>query len=223
MGTVTDRMRSLRRKKKSGRARLLMDDRGSAMITALVVGVVMMVFALSMLLISYALYAQSAKRTTQIQCRYMAGELLRELETELGETDSGLFTGLRSQMRKRNEETGAFEGIWVCSDTESTEGTDTLTYTLKRGSGDDELSAYELMVEFTLLRGTDSESGEEAAGTDSAVYDKSDALESEVNPDEWDEMASGGGGSGSYVVNISVTCKRGNEMSSVTRDCDVEF
>lgn len=58
-------------------------NRGSAMIVAIVVSMVVVVFCLSLLLVSYALFSSSVRRVTQNQCRELSKTISIELEKEL--------------------------------------------------------------------------------------------------------------------------------------------
>lgn len=60
-------------------------DRGSAMIVAIIVSMVVVVFCLSLLLVSYALFSAQARRVTQNQCRELSKTISLELEKELTE------------------------------------------------------------------------------------------------------------------------------------------
>jgi type II secretory pathway pseudopilin PulG len=58
-------------------------NQGSAMVVAIVVGVVIMVFVLSLLLLSYSLFSTAAQKTTQMQCRELAKSVNKELRQEI--------------------------------------------------------------------------------------------------------------------------------------------
>ncbi len=200
-----------------------LDNRGSAMITAIVVGVVMMIFALSLLLLSYTLYAQTAKRTLQIECKYVAGETVLEMERELQDKDSQLYQELKAQLLTKDDLTGAYTGMWVPEGLITAEGTDTMSYKLKGSLGDDPLSDYDIQVDF-ILKNVGSSSDDEGNAAGSAVYDDTVTGKEEVPPGQWDEMAAGGmTAGGSYVVNVDVICSRGNESFEVSKDCNVDF
>ena len=59
------------------------ENRGSAMIVAIVVSMVVVVFCLSLLLVSYALFSSSVRRLTQNQCRELSKTISIEIEKEL--------------------------------------------------------------------------------------------------------------------------------------------
>ena len=59
------------------------ENRGSAMIVAIVVSMVVVVFCLSLLLVSYALFSSSVRRVTQNQCRELSKTISIEIEKEL--------------------------------------------------------------------------------------------------------------------------------------------
>lgn len=56
---------------------------GSAMIVAIVVSIVLMVFALSLLLVSYSLFSSTANQNTQTKCRELAKSVSLEIREEL--------------------------------------------------------------------------------------------------------------------------------------------
>lgn len=58
------------------------------MITALVVGIVIFAFCLSMLLVSYTLFAQTSRSQTQLSCKNLAQSTAVEIGEELGDEDA---------------------------------------------------------------------------------------------------------------------------------------
>jgi hypothetical protein len=62
-------------------------NQGAAMIVTIVVGVVLMAFALSLLLLAYSLAASVTGRTIETQCKELAKSVNRELEAELMTAD----------------------------------------------------------------------------------------------------------------------------------------
>lgn len=59
------------------------------MIVAIVVSMVVVVFCLSLLLVSYALFSSSVRRVTQNQCRELSKTISIEIEKELN--DAGIY------------------------------------------------------------------------------------------------------------------------------------
>lgn len=59
------------------------DNRGSAMIVAIVVSIIVIAFTLSLLLVSYSLFTSTAKRVTQSQVKELAKSISFEIGDEL--------------------------------------------------------------------------------------------------------------------------------------------
>lgn len=62
---------------------VLSDNRGVAMIYAIIVGTVVMVFCLSLLLVTYTLFAETNRQNTQLQCKLMAQTFAQQLEEDM--------------------------------------------------------------------------------------------------------------------------------------------
>ncbi len=73
-------------------------DKGSAMIVAIIVSMVVFVFALSLLLVAYSLFSSSTRRITQNQCRELTKTISIELEKELTETSYSSFAEQRQAL-----------------------------------------------------------------------------------------------------------------------------
>jgi len=194
-----------------------MDDRGSAMITALVAGIIMSVFALSLILVSYTLYAQTANRTAQIQCDYLAEEFCTEIADELLDKKSDMYKKLNDQIYRTLPD-GTTTGIWAPKGNNKSEYFDTLEYEIDTKGADSGLSGYKVLVNFTyVLR-------DAGADIDDALPD--DIYDEETSPvdDNWYEMdAASSSNTGNTRVYIKVTCEKGKEMYSVQKSVDVEF
>jgi hypothetical protein len=80
-------------------------NQGVAMIVAMVVGVVLMVFALSLLLISYTLFSSAVRQSSQTKCRELAKSLNRELQLELTTPNYGSY---EEQMEAINQKENNF-------------------------------------------------------------------------------------------------------------------
>lgn len=80
-------------------------NQGAAMIVAMVVGVVLMAFALSLLAVSYSLFSSASQRTTQLQCRELARSIDRELQRELTEPNYATYA-------KQKEDEGKKNNLW---------------------------------------------------------------------------------------------------------------
>lgn len=70
------------------------------MITALVVGIVIFAFCLSMLLVAYTLFAQASRNEVQLGCKTLAWSTIEEIEEELSDTNSELNLYLKSKLQE---------------------------------------------------------------------------------------------------------------------------
>lgn len=75
--------------KKKQRGKLHIDNQGSAMIITLVVSIVVIMFCVTALAVSYLLFASAAKKVTQDQCRELAKSVSSELQAEIADVDYG--------------------------------------------------------------------------------------------------------------------------------------
>lgn len=91
-------MRLLRKKKGQ-------KNQGSAMIVAVVVGVVLMVFSLSLLLLSYSLFSSVTSKSSQIQCRELAKSVNQRLKEEL-------TTTAYSSYDEQTQKAGSENALW---------------------------------------------------------------------------------------------------------------
>ncbi|MBQ9608261.1 MAG: hypothetical protein IJV15_02315 [Lachnospiraceae bacterium] len=65
------------------KSKLYKDNRGSAMIVAIVVSIVVIAFTLSLLLVAYSLFSSNTKKVTQTQVKELAKSVSIEIENEL--------------------------------------------------------------------------------------------------------------------------------------------
>lgn len=83
------------------------DNRGVAMLFAMIVAAVVMAFCLSLMLVVYSYYAQSARKLSQDQCKILAQSFSEALKEEFNsEETSELKTYLSSQINS---------GVWISS------------------------------------------------------------------------------------------------------------
>lgn len=175
------------------------DNSGVAMIVALVVGVVAMVFCLSLLLVAYTLYAQTNRKNLQTKCKLLAQSSLKAVELELMDNTSNLDEYLYNQIKN---------GLWVSIEEDE-------------ANGEGGALAYGSVAYLTLnLNHGDSAAGYNIIATFS--YSMSDDSEDEVLPDgpddqEGNESGNAGGGEapedntvGAYTIFVDVTCVRGS-------------
>lgn len=169
------------------------NNRGVAMIYALIVGAVVMAFCLSLLLVTYTLYAQTNRQNTQLQCKLMAQTFAQQLEQDLKTNidDSELVHYMGTSIK---------ENSWRSLEAEDNmeKATD---YTKLFIDCDSEVAGYTYNVVFTYIINTaDEDEGDVPGGGDS----------SEGNPAGG---ASGDGGAENTrncTVYSTITCKRGD-------------
>jgi hypothetical protein len=77
-------------------------NQGTAMIVAIVVGLVVMVFTLSLLLVSYSLFSSAVRQSTQTKCRELAKSLNNELRQELLTPDYSSFADMKDKAGSEN-------------------------------------------------------------------------------------------------------------------------
>lgn len=75
---------------------------GVAMLMVLIVGAVILVFCLSLLLVTYSLFAQNARQTTRLQCKLMAQSFSESFQEELSDSSSELSVYLGKQISEGN-------------------------------------------------------------------------------------------------------------------------
>ena len=88
---------------------LCKDNSGSAMVMTLIVGMVVMAFCLSLLLVAFTLFSQMNHNTIQFQCKTLAQSYLESLKTDFCNPDSDLIKYLSSKMEAPEEG----NEIWV--------------------------------------------------------------------------------------------------------------
>ena len=84
--------------------RLLKDNSGVAMIYSLVIGIVVSIFAVMLLVVTYSLFAQSSRQTGQTQCQIMADSYAECLVDELKDKESSVYKYLIEQLNAGNDE-----------------------------------------------------------------------------------------------------------------------
>lgn len=90
--------------------RLKKDNKGAAMIVALVVMTVLMMFCLSLLLVVYSLYTSTLKKNSTLQCKEACKTMSFELQSELTEP---VYTDYESQSVAQKSVTGTGgDSLW---------------------------------------------------------------------------------------------------------------
>lgn len=84
--------------------KVLKDNSGVAMIYSLVIGIVVSIFAVMLLMVTYSLYASSSRQTVQTQCRIMADSYADCLKGELEDTESTVYKYISEQLKAGKKE-----------------------------------------------------------------------------------------------------------------------
>ncbi|MGN0385089.1 MAG: hypothetical protein ACI4EX_04325 [Lachnospiraceae bacterium] len=191
------------------------DDSGVAMIMALIVGVVVMAFCLSLLLVTYTLYAQTARKNAQMQCKVLAQSYVECLRTELADPDSDMVKYLQYKMT----DTSSPYGVWTATNASA----DDIALLTGRGLDPYEVlqleidaSGYWLNLFMTYQAGVDDgEGGEEGEEPDDEFEGDADTAEPEENQAEAERqnspLARVGTGGAKSRVSIKIQCVRGLE------------
>lgn len=198
-----------------------LNNSGVAMIFAVIVGVVVMVFCLYLLLVTYTLYAQSSRQTTRTQCKLFAQSFQESFGQELNDENSSLNKYLAQCIN---------DGEWISEEeamaTPSSE-LGTKVSEMKLDMSQDVVSSYKLMV--TLSYGI-NESDDEEESTE----DEKDDQDEDLNPDKPGENlpgepsgdlpgeAPGTPGNGSYTVHAKITCVRDGLDASDVQSYTIE-
>lgn len=82
---------------------LCKDNSGSAMVMTLIVGMVVMAFCLSLLLVAFTLFTQMNHNTIQFQCKTLAQSYLESLKNDFSNPDSDMIKYLNSKMEMPEE------------------------------------------------------------------------------------------------------------------------
>lgn len=168
---------------------------GAAMVVAIIVSVVMMVFCLSLLLVSYSLFSTTMKDNVYQQCKSMAESLSLELEKELSLNDVSSIEDMEALL---NNPTGSSDLFWLylrfnlCQDN--------WPYLNAEESGHDAESAYRYFtLDYTIPGGTDYNPGCEA---EVCIYWDSSAAQVAATNDD-------------TTVHVLVTVDKGDSTYSV--------
>lgn len=189
------------------------DDSGVAMIFALIVGVVVMVFCLALLLVTYTLYAQTSRQTTLAQCKLYAQTVSETIGEELKDTDSDLNHYLKNQIESNN---------WC----------DRLSEDMQPGAvkelmldlTDNHAEGYNVVVALSYEISESEESDEPGEGEDDD--DQDDDLKNIDGKkganyslkEEPDDQA----GNGSYTIIAKIKCVRGDLSDSDAQMYEIE-
>lgn len=123
----------------NNKKRILTNNKGSAMITALVIGIVISGFVLVTLLVTYTLFAEASRQNWQLQCRNICQTFAENIGSEINDKDSDLHKDIVSVVKGDAE-----NGIAGINQGESKE----LVYTFE-GSGSIDLFTITLTLQCT--------------------------------------------------------------------------
>ncbi|MBO5509007.1 MAG: hypothetical protein J5962_00965 [Lachnospiraceae bacterium] len=194
---------------------------GVAMIVVLVVGAVVLVFCLSLLLVTYTLFSQTNRQVTQIQCKILAQSTSETLAGELKRSDSELVEYLGDQIQS---------GKWISEDTALSEQadaqvTDTVSELVMNLDDKGQCGEYNIRVTFSyslnIADDDDEEGGDDNDDQDNTLNAEDIDVEevsggaseggngnnSEANNNSEGEVPSG---NGTYSIRAVIRCTRGN-------------
>lgn len=196
---------------------------GVAMIMVLIVGAVILVFCLSLLLVTYSLFAQTSRQTTRLQCKMMAQSFSESLKEELSDSSSDLAVYLGRQIRDGNWKSSM--GGMDEEEPEDAENPDAVSELVLNLDDSSALSDYHLSVTLTYslnaaddeesgggddeddqddtLSGNDADSGNQQNGKQNNQQNKGTQNEFGEGTDSENEVAT-------YTVNALITCMRGD-------------
>lgn len=176
------------------------DNSGVAMIVSLIVGIVVLGFALSLLMVTYSLYAQMNRKTIGLQCKLLAQNFSEVLGKELKDDESELVAYLSEQMSAGN---------WISVEEAMSDSVPVGTVSkLVLDMTDDSLGSYRIQVVFTYTLNEDNEDDDDAPEDDDQV-DVDDP--SGDNPGgSGDDDPNGRPTSGMYNVTAEIKCYKGS-------------
>ena len=196
---------------------------GVAMLMVLIVGAVILVFCLSLLLVTYSLFAQTSRQTTRLQCKIMAQSFSESLKEELSDSSSNLAVYLGEQISNGNWKS-SMDGIDE-EEPDDVENPDAVSELVLNLDDSSTLSDYHLSVTLTYsLNAADDEEGDGGDDED----DQDDSLsENDVDSgnqqngkqnNQQNKGNQNGSGEGTnpadavatYTVDAVITCMRGD-------------
>lgn len=180
------------------------DNSGVAMVFAMIVGVVVMVFCLSLILVTYTLFAQINRQTVQLQNKMLAQSLSEALGGELSDEDSELIQYLTAEIAS---------GKWISQEMakayEETEIPKDAFTDLTLDMEQDTVQGYTVEVTFTY---NTNDSGDDPGDLDDDDDDDQDETDSENETKNkiYIERSTDGNTDGvSYNVVAHIKCMRG--------------
>lgn len=188
----------------------LKQNQGVAMIVAMIVGVVIMAFCLSMLLVTYTLFTQTSRQTTQLQCKLLAQSYVETMtkEFEKKPEDSELLTYLGERIKATDN------SKWIPMDEADENNPETGITEISFLFDDSSISGdfnYAIRTTFTY-ESNEVDDDEDGGGIDDDDQDDTPGS----------GMAGGGGSStpsgGSYIVHVTTRCVKGGEAAISDKD-----
>lgn len=201
------------------------DNSGVAMLTVLIVGVVVTVFCLSLLLVSYTLFSQTSRKTTQLECKILAQSTAETLGKELQNSDSELAAYLSNQIK---------DGYWISEDEYNSSDdipqqgvVSELVLKLDAGQA---LKNYNVYVTLTYnLNVVDDEGEGDGDEDDDQDEDLSGGKPSGNNPENSGYLNNSNAssndnppGNGTYSIKASIKCIRGSEEDRDAQSYTIE-
>lgn len=126
------------------------DNRGVATLFSLIVATIIMGFCLSLLMVTYTLFAQTNRQISEQQCKMMAQSFAEQLKNELQDPNSSLVQYMQAAI-----ESGKWKSV-----TERGEG-DSVDYTKLYIKGSPENTDYIMEVSFTYISNVGGDTGSE--------------------------------------------------------------
>lgn len=199
------------------------DNSGVAMLVVLIVGVVIMVFCLSLLLVTYTLFSQSSRKMTQQQCKILAQSVSEAIGEELKKPDSELCIFLKKQMDS---------GYWVSEETLKDFEEDTqpvnmvseLELRLDAGASTGDYSVI-VFLSYSLNLADDDgsdEGNEDDDQDDNPKGDESANVSNIANNAESSGEENSTSGNNSYSIRLTVKCVRGDASDKDVQSYTIE-
>lgn len=176
------------------------------MLMVLIVGAVVLVFCLSLLLVTYSLFAQTSRQITRLQCKLLAQSFSESLGEELKDPASGLSVYLKEQIQN---------GYWISGEAsqsmdESSSESAAVSELLMNMDDEAALGDYHVTVALTYsVNVADDEGGDEGEEGD----DQDPNLGGEAGSGEGPGPTAGedpGASGTTYSIQATVKCVRGD-------------
>lgn len=188
------------------------DDSGVAMITAMIIGVVVMVFCLLLLMVTYILYEQSIKKVDDTQCRLIAQTCMESVRSEIVDSESDVHKYLADQMSN---------GTWISIekalvDTDENAISE-LVLNMVDHTVDQELALYDIqtIISYSITQGSDDDGSPEVPD-DNDIYDESGSGNGSSNGGGSSGSGQNYNGNGNVAVYIKVIVIKGPKDSPMS-------